>query len=192
MILYLHGFNSSSASGKAQATLTAARAAGIECVAPDLPDRPAAAMRMCAELCAGRQVLVAGSSLGGYYATSLVEQGLARRGVLINPAVAVAHKLRGEVGKQQQNFHSDATYVFTAEHCRELEEMEVASVADASRYLLLVQQGDELLDYREAVTYYAGAEQVVEEGGDHGFVDYERHLPRVLELARLVENVDPE
>lgn len=192
MILYLHGFNSSSASGKAQATLAAARAVGIECVAPDLPHRPAAALRLCAELCAGRRALAVGSSLGGYYATSLVERGLARLGVLINPAVAVAAKLQGEIGKTQRNYSSEEVYEFTADHHRELAEAELPAVADGSRYLLLAQKGDELLDYREAAAYYAGAEQIIEEGGDHGFAGYERHLPRVLELARLVEDAAAE
>ncbi|MBF2735119.1 MAG: esterase [Betaproteobacteria bacterium AqS2] len=192
MILYLHGFNSSSASGKAQATVAAAQEAGVECVAPDLPHRPAAALRLCAEICAGKKVLAVGSSLGGYYATVLVERGLARRGVLINPAVAVAAKLRGEIGKTQRNYTNDEVYEYTAEHDRELAEVEVAAVADASRYLLLAQKGDELLDYREAAAYYAGAEQVIEEGGDHSFIGYERHLPRLLELARLVEDAAAE
>jgi hypothetical protein len=52
------------------------------------------------------------------------------------------------------------------------------------RYLLLVETGDEVLDYRQAVARYAGAEQVVVEGGDHSLQSFPRHLPRILEFCR--------
>ena len=55
-----------------------------------------------------------------------------------------------------------------------------------SDYLLLVETGDEVLDYREAVRYYAGAEQVVVEGGDHTLQSFEQHLPGIVAFARLV------
>lgn len=42
--------------------------------------------------------------------------------------------------------------------------------------MLLVQKGDELLDYKESVDYLAHATQVVEEGGNHGFEGIDRHL----------------
>ena len=45
---------------------------------------------------------------------------------------------------------------------------------------------DEVLDYREAVRYYAGAEQVVVEGGDHTLQSFEQHLPGIVAFARLV------
>jgi predicted esterase YcpF (UPF0227 family) len=48
-----------------------------------------------------------------------------------------------------------------------------------SRYWLLLQRGDEVLDYREAVAFYAGCRQTVEAGGDHQFQGFERHLPGV-------------
>jgi hypothetical protein len=52
------------------------------------------------------------------------------------------------------------------------------------RYLLLVETGDELLDYRAAVSRYAGAQQVVVQGGDHSLQSFPRHLPRIVEFCR--------
>ncbi len=40
--------------------------------------------------------------------------------------------------------------------------------------------GDSVLDYREAVAYFAGAEQVVLEGGDHGFSRFHDYIPAIL------------
>ena len=53
-----------------------------------------------------------------------------------------------------------------------------------SRYLLLVETGDEVLDYRKAVARYDGAEQRVVPGGDHSLQSFPEHLARIIEFAR--------
>ena len=53
------------------------------------------------------------------------------------------------------------------------------------RYLVLLETGDELLDYREAVEKYAGAKQRVVQGGDHTLQSFPDHIPLVLEFAGL-------
>jgi predicted esterase YcpF (UPF0227 family) len=47
---------------------------------------------------------------------------------------------------------------------------------------LLAQTGDEVLDYRDAEAYYAGATQIIEDGGDHGFAGFERHYQTILDF----------
>ena len=49
--------------------------------------------------------------------------------------------------------------------------------------LRLVETADEVLDYRQAVGKYRGAQQLVIEGGDHGFSDFADYLDRVLAFA---------
>jgi predicted esterase YcpF (UPF0227 family) len=49
--------------------------------------------------------------------------------------------------------------------------------------LLLVRTGDELLDWREAVAYFAGASQYVLGGGDHGWADFDAEVAMVLRFA---------
>ena len=61
----------------------------------------------------------------------------------------------------------------------EMYELEMEHITP-SRYLLLVTTGDEVLDYRDAVRRYRGCEQVVVEGGDHGFSNIEHYLGRIL------------
>lgn len=51
------------------------------------------------------------------------------------------------------------------------------------RYLLMVETGDEVLDYRHAVKRYHGCRQIVIEGGDHAFRDFGEHLDTVLEFC---------
>ena len=181
MILYLHGFNSSPLSGKAAETARYCAAREIPCAVPGLHHRPAEAARQMEKLLeAGGVRLVVGSSMGGFYATWLCERHPELRAVLINPAVKIADKLAAEEGKTQKNFHTSEEYLFTADHLREFREMEAARVADPSRYLLMLQTGDELLDYREAEKFYAGCAAIIERGGDHMFAGYARHLPAVV------------
>jgi len=49
----------------------------------------------------------------------------------------------------------------------------------------MVSTGDEVLDYRQAVEKYAGAKQLMVEGSDHGFAEFEHHLDSVLEFAEI-------
>jgi len=51
------------------------------------------------------------------------------------------------------------------------------------RYLLLVETGDEVLDYRLAVRKYLGAKQVVVQGGDHSLASFPDHIPLILDFA---------
>jgi predicted esterase YcpF (UPF0227 family) len=72
----------------------------------------------------------------------------------------------------------------TEAHLREWQKLWVPQLTP-SRYLLLVETGDEVLDYRRALERYAGAEQVVIRDGDHSLQSFPQHLPRILEFAGL-------
>ena len=184
-LIYIHGFNSSPASFKArvlQAAL-AERVPGATFLAPALPPSPAAAKRLLEALVVAHpQAMLVGSSLGGYYAGWLAER-YDLRAVLVNPAVRPYELLHGHVG-MQTNLYTSEQYEFTAAHIEELRALEQARVTPA-RYLLMLETGDEVLDYRQAVARYAGAQQYVIEGGDHGFGDFADHLEVVFAFAGL-------
>jgi predicted esterase YcpF (UPF0227 family) len=40
-----------------------------------------------------------------------------------------------------------------------------------------------VLDYREAVSFYAGAHQYVRGGGDHTFTEFEAQVPAILRVC---------
>ena len=180
MLIYIHGFNSSPASSKAgliQRELER-RGRGEDFLAPALPHSPAAAAALLEQLVrAHRETCLIGSSLGGFYATYLAEKhGV--RAALINPAVRPYEGLRAYLG-EQRNLYTGARYQFTEQHLAELRALEVARVSH-ERYLLLVTTGDEVLDYRMATAKYTGCEQIVVEGGDHGFSGFANYADVVL------------
>lgn len=183
MIIYIHGFNSSPASSKAQLLHARLSALGRarEFLAPALPHSPAAAAQLLEDLARRHpQAALVGSSLGGFYATWLAEK-FALRAVLVNPAVRPYELLDSHVGRQK-NFHTGEEYDFTLQHVAELRALEVAAITP-QRYLLMVETGDEVLDYRRAVEMYRGAPQMVIAGGDHGFSDFADYLDRVMDFC---------
>ena len=190
-IVYLHGFNSSpqSVKGRAIARVAATLPDPPLFHLPALAHRPAQAIRdVCAWIDAAavdpRTLALVGSSLGGYYATWLAER-YGARAVVINPAIRPAEDLRPFLGRQR-NPHTGAEYEVTTAHFAELAALEVARITRPERYFLLARTGDELLDWRVASAFYAGAFQYVAGGGDHGWEDFAGEVASVLRFCGCV------
>jgi len=196
MILYLHGFRSSPQSAKARMLAAALGERGLadawQC--PQLPASPARSMQLANTLieqfrdaghpAPAQDLVVVGSSLGGYYATCLAEQWQCRA-VVLNPVVHAARDLATQVGEHTQ-YHaagqSQEPFVFLPEHVDELAHMAVGRPVDPQRYYLLATTGDEVLDWREMAQWYRGSRGRVVQGSDHGISDFAQWLPEVLDF----------
>jgi predicted esterase YcpF (UPF0227 family) len=183
MILYLHGFRSSPQSAKARRVrdVMEARGQGSQLLCPQLPPSPQEAMRLAHKLVSqvpADSLAVIGSSLGGYYATALAE-ATGCRAVLLNPAVRPAQGLAQHVGPQTA-WHSEDQFEFLPKYIDELVSIEVARITRAERYFLIAATGDEVLDWREMVAHYPGAQQRVINGSDHGLSDFDQYIDEVL------------
>jgi len=187
MLVYLHGFNSSAASHKAQLMKShmEGRGLGAHYACPALPDTPEAALRAIEQAisaCDARDVTFIGSSLGGYYATYLAEK-LGCRAVLINPAITPHVGLAAYLGPQK-NLHTGEPYELTRAHLEGWRALLVERI-DPEKYLVLLETGDEVLDWREAARKYEGARMVVRDGGDHSLQCFPEMMPRIVAFARL-------
>ena len=182
MIVYLHGFNSSPQSHKARVLgeYMTKRGLGAEFACPKLPPSPREAVRIIRDIAGTAGPCYVGSSLGGYYATYAVETW-GGRAVLVNPAIEPHIGLRTYLGAQK-NLYTGEPYELTEDHLEQWRELYAPRITP-SRYLLLVETGDEVLDYRQAVQRYAGAQQVVIEGGDHSLRSFPEQLERILRFA---------
>ncbi|WP_374361710.1 YqiA/YcfP family alpha/beta fold hydrolase [Pseudoduganella danionis] len=183
MILYLHGFRSSPRSMKARLMAERMAALGLEqqWLCPQLPASPKLAMEQVLTLIEGvpvSELRIVGSSLGGYYATWLAER-LGCPAVLLNPAVVPLKDLDKHVGVTTA-YHSDEPFEFKRDYIDELRALAVAKITKPQRYLLLAATGDEVLDYRDMVAHYAGAQQHIIEGSDHGISEFADYLDEVL------------
>jgi predicted esterase YcpF (UPF0227 family) len=182
MLLYIHGFNSTSGSGKAQELKKwlEAQGRGNEWACPDLPHQPAAAIAELSRVIesAKSPVKLIGSSLGGFYATWLAEQ-LGCRAVLLNPAIKPFDDLRAYIGAQTV-YGSDASIDFKPQYLEELQAIDTPAITRPERYYLIAATGDELIDYRTMLAKYADAKHTVIQGSDHQISDFSRHLDDVL------------
>ena len=184
MLLYLHGLNSSPHSFKAEATAQWLQQnhpeVNFHC--PQLSNYPLEVMTQLDQIIGAcdEEVVLAGSSMGGYYATYFAEKyGL--KAVLINPAVKPylgLHQLLGE----NTNYHTGETWIMEPRHIDHYREFEVEALQRPENIWTLLQTGDEVLDYRLAEQKYSGGKLTVEQGGDHSFQDYERFLPEIYEF----------
>lgn len=139
-----------------------------------------AAVSAMIEAAEGKLTLV-GSSLGGHYANHLAEKyGL--DAVLINPAVVNALDV-GQFLGEHANFHSGERFTFSEAHATQL--MTQVSRPTLARYWLLLETGDEVLDYHQAQAFYAGCRQTVLAGGDHGFTKFPEFVSQIIEYAGL-------
>lgn len=189
LVLYLHGFLSSPQSKKAQQVQSYCNEHGIgeSLHIPQLGFSPRAMMSdieaFVMENLVERDVALIGSSLGGYYACYLAER-FNLRAALINPAVGPLESWRSRVGRHK-NYYSNEVHDVTAQHIDELLEMNVVSLKNPKNYLVMVQKGDETLDYRIAAAKYRDANCVIEENGSHAFEGFDRQIPHIIEFLTL-------
>lgn len=183
-LLYIHGFNSSPQSFKAQclAQYFAGHGAGERLLVPALPPEPRAAMSVLEATLAGAgPVALLGSSLGGFYATWLAEHH-DLRAVLVNPAVRPWRLLAQRVG-ENANYHTGETYEFHPQWVAQLNSYGVDQPTRPEQLLVMVQTGDETLDWRDAWDYYGDCHLYRRLGGSHGFDDFDAIIPLVLRFC---------
>lgn len=67
----------------------------------------------------------------------------------------------------------------------ELLALQVETLHSVDDLWLLQQEGDEVLDYRQAVDKYLACKQTIEKGGDHSFVNFERYPEQIIQFLNL-------
>ncbi|QUX92907.1 hypothetical protein CYL31_16490 [Marinomonas sp. A3A] len=188
-LLYIHGFNSSERSHKATVLGEAAKKMGLPdaVISPRLSWQPAQAIKQLESIIEANQqqgITLIGSSLGGFYAAYLAEKYRVKA-ILVNPAVQAPVLLQDFLGPQL-NPYTNEEYELTQAHMIELEQL-VVTEPTADFYWLMVQEGDEVLDYKEALKAFPKTARLThEEKGDHSFTEFERFSAEILRFAEIL------
>jgi len=124
-----------------------------------------------------RKVHLVGSSLGGYYATFLSEK-YNLKSVMINPAVWAYKIFKNDMG-ENKNLNTNESYIIDEEWVASLKEIFVEK-PNSENYLVLLQTGDETLNYKFSAEYYDGSKIIIDEGGNHSFENLEIKIPQML------------
>jgi predicted esterase YcpF (UPF0227 family) len=188
LLVYIHGFLSSPLSLKAEeARNFLAKTSQTEFLAPQLSNYPDLAFDQLVQLIETEKsrfqnIGLIGSSLGGFYATALAER-FNLRAALVNPAVNPAeHRFIDRYQGEQLNPYTNEYFTLEEKHRQALADIYSPVLSQPENLWLMVQTADEILDYREAVEYYRASKQLIEEGGDHRFQRFERHLPAIMDF----------
>lgn len=192
-ILYIHGFNSSPLSLKAEQTraFIEQKFPQINFICPQIVSNPQGAIKQLEDIIQSSpdqsSWYLIGSSLGGYFASYLSEKYNVPC-VLVNPAIKPFELLVDYLG-EQVNPYTEEVYQVTNEHMLVLKNIESKTPCFTSNkknnYLVMVQTDDEVLNYQEAVEKYRHCRLIVEQGGDHSFVGFEQHLSEIANFFQL-------
>lgn len=191
-LVYIHGFQSSPQSAKARqfGAALARDFPAVRYLVPGLGFDPVAALatleRSLDALAADGEPapVLLGSSMGGFYAAILAERrGL--RAVLVNPAVRPHELLRGFLGPVS-NPYTGEQYVLGERDVAALAAMDVPPPARPQDLFVLLQTGDETLDWRQAAEKYADCAVLVQRGGNHAFEYFEDTFPLIYRFAGLI------
>ena len=195
-LLYLHGFRSSPQSAKAVQVAARVREQhpGVVWRCPQLPASPSEAARLIRHLTEDwprEGMAVIGSSLGGFYARWLsLQRGC--RVALLNPAPFPQRDLSKYIGEHPVWQNPDEHIFFRAEFVDELVALagDISRLAPAQpitpdRLFAIVSEQDEVLDWREMMTFCAGGSIHRLPEGDHAISDFDRHIDRLFQFLGL-------
>jgi len=183
MLIYLHGLNSSNQSQKAG--ILRERLAPTRVLVPSYPaHRPDAAIARLSDLFRelGREPppVVVGSSMGGFYAQYLARQFTFAHLFLINPALTPWDLLRDVEGVSQTTAYGEI-YLIDQDLIESTRKYGIATLCDGVPTTLLLDRGDQVIDFRIAESLYRDCGRLlIFEGGDHSF----QHLEEAIVVIR--------
>jgi predicted esterase YcpF (UPF0227 family) len=178
MIIYVHGFGSSGFGGKAKLFK---EYFDEELITPSLSYVPALAINTLEQiiemlLFKEEEVYLVGSSLGGYYAIYLANK-YNLKAVLINPAVNPYVTL-DRLGIAR-NYYDSSSFEVTSSHLDTLKNLNIETITNQEKFMVLIQTDDEVLDYNEAVEKLPNSDLNIEEGGNHSFENIESYFRKI-------------
>jgi predicted esterase YcpF (UPF0227 family) len=188
MLLYLHGLNSGG--GSAKAALLRQALYPLEVLSPTYPahlaDEAVAVLSGVLSDALGEArrrdepLLLVGSSMGGFYGQYLARRFPVDHLVMINPALRPWDLLKQVVGWQ----HNEALgerYYLSERMVEATRRFGLGDVADGVPTTLLLDRGDELIDWRIAESIYSGhAEIHAFPEGSHAF----DHMDEAVAIIR--------
>jgi len=194
MILFIHGFGSSGHSFKAELVKKHFEKEGV--LSPSLsyvPDLAIDTLKEIIELFIKRDedVYLMGSSLGGFYASYLSDlYGL--KAVLINPAVYAHKTLKKYIPEGRgTNYYDESYFEWRESYLEQLKKYDIVP-KNQKNLLLMLQKGDEVLDFEEALDKLPDATLILEEGGAHHFDSFSDHLGTIADFfgSQIMHNDD--
>lgn len=180
-LLYIHGFRSVGLCYKGSIIKQFAP----DALTPNLPYPPKLAMALLEDLInsylkTSQSLCLIGSSLGGYYATYLAEK-YQLKAILINPVIDAYKTLYPAIGRVNISYNQKS-FLWTKDLLEDLRDFQISCITP-THYLVLLQKGDKILDYKIAASFFSQCQLVIEEKGSHHFDNFESKKDLILSFA---------
>jgi len=186
-ILYFHGFASSSDSDKAKLIKNhiSKISKDIKIFTPDLSNDFQEANNQIIELIKNNEkdIVFMGSSLGGYYANFFADINNAKA-ILINPAIPPLKGFDEYLG-ENENYSTGEKFNVSKEDIKFLRSLVVKEFNNQKNVLILLESGDEVLDYAEAAKYYKGSNIDITFGGSHSYESMANKLEKIVKFLEI-------
>ncbi len=184
LISYIHGFLSGSQAVKANILRAEIAAHYPDCafIAPDFPDTPEEAYEALTEFAESHlneDLCLVGSSMGGFLST-LLSIKFNLKACLINPCIHPQDYFEKLIGPQY-NPLTDTHFELKPQMLDYLliKDRECAKF-DPKLIRVFLQDGDEVLDYRKSLEFFAAAHPAVQPGGCHAFENFGATVPEIM------------
>lgn len=186
-ILYFHGFASSSDSDKARIikSYISKVSKKINMITPDLSNNFKEANNQINKLIDEnkKDYVFMGSSLGGYYANFFGSINNSKV-ILINPAIPPLKGFEEYLG-ENQNYSTGERFIVTKEDIKFLRSLEIKELNNQKNILVLLESGDEVLNFIETVKYFQGSNIDITFGGNHSYESVDTKLEKIVKFLNI-------
>ena len=186
-ILYFHGFASSSDSDKARIikSYISKVSKKINMITPDLSNNFKEANNQINKLIDEnkKDYVFMGSSLGGYYANFFGSINNSKV-ILINPAIPPLKGFEEYLG-ENQNYSTGEKFIVTKEDIKFLRSLEIKKLNNQKNILVLLESGDEVLNFIETVKYFQGSNIDITFGGNHSYESIDAKLEKIVKFLNI-------
>ena len=186
-ILYFHGFASSSDSDKAKIIKKHISKVSkkIKIFTPDLSNEFKEANSQIQELIDEnkKDFVFMGSSLGGYYA-NFYGNIYKSKVILINPAIPPLKGFEEYLG-ENENYSTGEKFIVTKDDIKFLRTLVAKKFSNQNNTLILLESGDDVLNYIETAKYFQGSNIDITFGGSHSYESITDKLEKIVKFLEI-------
>jgi predicted esterase YcpF (UPF0227 family) len=124
-----------------------------------------------------------GSSLGGYYALYFA-QLYKTKSVLINPAIPPLNDFEIYLGKNE-NYATGNKFTISKDDISYLRALHHKKILAPKNNLILLESGDEILNYVESSSYFRGSYIDIIYGGNHSYTSIKEKFIKIKDFFEI-------
>ena len=186
-ILFLHGFASSSNSNKAKilSSYISKISSNSKLMIPNLDNNFKKAVSQIELLIknSDQPISFIGSSLGGYFAAYFASIENAKA-ILINPAIPPLKGFDEYLG-ENKNYSTGQKFLIEEEDIKFLRQLLTKKYLNKENTLVLMESGDDVLEYKKTSKYFEGCHIDIVFGGSHSYESMGEKLKKISNFLNI-------